>query len=149
MDHHRLTEGLNHNHNRKSTNPKGHKPDPDSVEKPHSYLDEIKRPDLDKLKKQQLNNWNKLKEMVETGDNLDDSLVQTINAGIKTNLPNEKGQISYLPRPHLLQNAEEHRRNTLQKYSSQDKPVFKNQAKELLKSKEKIKQFKHDAAHKD
>ena len=75
----------NHNHNRVSTNPKSHKPDPDSVEKPHSYIDEIKRPDLDKLKKQQLNNWNKLKEMVETGENLDDSLVQTINAVIKTN----------------------------------------------------------------
>jgi len=34
--------------------------------------------------------------MVETDENLDDSIVKKINAGIKTNLPNEKDPFAYL-----------------------------------------------------
>lgn len=100
------------------------------MDKTKITFDEMKQPDGDKMKRQQFNNWNRLKEIVENGSpdkQLDESLVQAINNGIKTNMPNEKNQYPYLPKPSLLQSTEANRKDALRKYSGTEK-VFQKQA---------------------
>lgn len=64
--------------NRRPHNSKAAKHEHEAVDKTKVTFDEMKQPDVDRMKRQQFNNWNRLKEIVENGSpdkQLDESLV--------------------------------------------------------------------------
>ena len=72
---------------RKKVQPEDHQKD----QKFDKYVSDLKKPDIEKFKHQQLQNWQRLKDHIENThspvDDLDISIVNKINNGIQHNLP--------------------------------------------------------------